>query len=70
MGVSMIKTLTKYIVLKNILGNPKEKFLNKIIYFDVLSYEEKIVKIRTKILKELNDILNKEKKMKLLQEDS
>jgi hypothetical protein len=34
-----------------------------------LSYEEKIVKIRTKILKELNDILNKEKRMNLLQED-
>ena len=46
--------------LKNIPGNPNEKFVNKIIYFDVLSDEEKIVKIRTKMLKELNDILNKE----------
>ena len=45
---------------KKYTRQPQRKFLNELIYFDVLSDEEKIFKIKTKILKELNEILNKE----------
>ena len=56
--------LTKSLVLKNLPGNPHEKFLNDIIDFDTMPDEEKTSKIRTKILNDLNVILNDEKKRK------